>query len=301
MRRLTLGLALGALFAFGLAGTAQAATSTESTWNATATGSAGGGSKSAPAPFSGSWTLTATNNVNPAFRPATPSSWTWSWEGVKVNQKGVPSCTTDQVNDAKSVAGCPAGSHIGIGPVPGAIFGNAADAAGPNTFCGGKTFDLYNGKPGELTLVLDGPPEQCGTLGFLGALPVTLATSGGKTTMTWPVPENIQHPLPGADGALLGGTMVFNNLKAKVKPPKGKRKKALRKCRKIGNPKKQRNCRKRANRRQKVSLFNSINCKGARAFQMAVVDTFGTHQINMNAGSCKKPKKKKEGRKKHKK
>src|SRR5262245_43589060 len=186
-RRVTLGLALGAIIALGAAGTAQAV-STESTWSVTATGSKGAGTKQSPAPFSGAWQLSAVNNANPSFRPATPQSWSWSWEGVKINQKGVPACTTDQVNDAKSVAGCPRGSHVGLGVVPGAMFGNEADAAGPNTFCGGKTQDLWNGKPGELTLVLDGPPEQCGTLGFLGALPVVVGKSGAISTFTWALP-----------------------------------------------------------------------------------------------------------------
>src|SRR5262245_9979694 len=99
MRRLTLGLALGAIIALGVAGIAQAA-SLQSTWNATATGSKGAGTKKAPASFNGTWTLTAVNNENPAYRPATPSSWAWSWEGVKATQKGVPACTTDQINDA---------------------------------------------------------------------------------------------------------------------------------------------------------------------------------------------------------
>src|SRR5262245_14103623 len=253
MRRLTLGLSLGAICALGLATSAQAA-STQTNWSATATGSAGGGSKSAPAPFSGQWTLTATNTTDPNYRPATPSSWSWSWEGVKVNQKGVPTCTTEQINDAKSAAGCPAGSHVGLGPPAAAIFGPTGMAEGPNTICSGKQFDLYNGKPGELTMVLDGPPEQCATLGFLGAYPIPLSTSGGKTTMTWNVAENIQNPFPGADGALFGGTWIFNNLKGSAKSAsaakKGKKKKA------------------------KTNLFTSVNCKGPRDFTYTVVDSY---------------------------
>ena len=58
MRRLTLGLALGAFLALGLAGSAQAV-STESTWSVVATGTDAGGAKGAPAPFSGDWQLTA--------------------------------------------------------------------------------------------------------------------------------------------------------------------------------------------------------------------------------------------------
>jgi hypothetical protein len=269
MKTLTLSLVLGAMLGLGLAATAQAV-STETTWSATATGSTAGGSKSAPAPFSGAWNLTATNDVDPSYRPATPSSWSWSWEGVTVRQKGIPSCTTDQVNDAKSVAGCPPGSHIGVGPIPGAAFGPAGLAEGPNTECTGKTYDLYNGKPGELTLVVDGPPEQCATLGFLGAYPITLAASGGKTTMTWFLPENLQHPFPGAEGALRGGGMVFSNLKASAKA--------------VGAAAAKKKKKKRSN------LFTSIDCRGQRDFTFTVVDSFGTHVSSASAGSCRPPK-----------
>ena len=112
-----------------------------------------------------------------------------------------------------------------------------------------------------LALVLDGPPEQCATLGFLGAYPLTLAKSGGKTTMTWSLAENIKYPLPGAEGGLPSGNFVFNKLVVKSK--KGKK-----------------------------SLLTSVNCKGARTFTMTVVDGFGTHPITNSAGKCKPPKKK---------
>jgi len=269
MRKLTIGLALGALFVLGLTTSAYGA-STEATWNSTATGSAAGGSKSAPAAFTGTWTLTAVNNINPSFRPATPSSWSWSWEGVTVKQTGIPFCTPEQINDSKSIAGCPAGSHIGQGDIPGAAFGPTGLGEGPNTECNGKKFDLFNGPAGSLTLSIDGPPELCGTLGFLGAYPIPITTAGGKSTMTWNIPDNLQHPFPGAEGTLRGGSMPFNPLKApKKKAKKGKKK-----------PK-------------KSFLFTSINCKGPRDFTMTVVDTFGTHVINTTAGNCKAPKKKK--------
>jgi hypothetical protein len=268
MRKLTIGLALGALFALGLTTSAYGA-STEATWNATATGSPQGGNKATPAPFTGTWTLTATNNINPSYRPATPSSWTWSWEGVTVKQNGIPFCTPEQINDSKSIAGCPAGSHIGQGDIPGAAFGPTGLAEGPNTECNGKKFDLFNGPHGALTLSIDGPPELCGTLGFLGAYPIVLAQSGNSTTMTWNIPDNLQHPFPGAEGTLRGGSMPFNPLKPTTKK------------------------KKKGKKGKKQFLFTSTNCKGPRDFTMTVVDTFGTHTIHTTAGTCKPPKKKK--------
>jgi len=273
MRKLTLGLGLGALAALTMATSAQAV-STEATWHASATGSAGGGSKSAPAAFSGSWTLGAVNNINPSYRAAVPSQWSWSWEGVRVHQQGVPTCSVDQVNDAKSVAGCPPGSHIGTSNPATfhANFGPIGMAEGPNTECYNKTFDLYNGPAGSFTMVVDGPPADCATLGFLGAYPVNLATSGGRTTMTWDVPLNLQQPFPGAEGGLPNAQHVYNA----VKVPSKKGKKG-----------------KKGKKATKHFLLESVNCKGPRDFQYTVVDPYGTHTINSTAGNCKAPKKKK--------
>ena len=71
MRKLTLGLGLGALLALVMA-TSAYAVSTEATWTSSSTGSTAGGSKAAPAPFSGQWTIKATNNINPSYRAAVP-------------------------------------------------------------------------------------------------------------------------------------------------------------------------------------------------------------------------------------
>ena len=113
------------------------------------TGSGAGGSKAAPAPFSGAWTIKATNNINPSYRAAVPFSWSWSWEGVTVRQKGIPTCDIQAINDAKSTSVCPPKSHVGISATPAiAEFGPLGMAEGPNTQCLGKTFDIYNSTGG---------------------------------------------------------------------------------------------------------------------------------------------------------
>ncbi len=216
MKRMKLAFALGALFSLGLVTNAHAV-STEATWTSSGTGTQGGGSKAAPAPFSGSWLIKATNNADPSYRAAVPFSWTWSWEGVTARQKGIPQCSIQAINDAKSTSVCPPGSHIGVGPNAVAEFGPLGAAEGPNTQCLGKTFDVWNSAPGTFALVLDGPPEQCATLGFLGAYPITLANKGGVTEFTWTLEDNIKYPLPGAEGGLPEGGMNWANIKAKPK------------------------------------------------------------------------------------
>ncbi len=275
MRRFTIGLALGGLLSLGLVTNAHAV-STEATWTSSGTGTQGGGSKAAPAPFSGSWLIKATNNADPSYRAAVPFSWTWSWEGVTARQKGIPQCSIQAINDAKSTSVCPPGSHIGVGPNAVAEFGPLGAAEGPNTQCLGKTFDVWNSAPGTFALVLDGPPEQCATLGFLGAYPITLANKGGVTEFTWTLEDNIKYPLPGAEGGLPEGGMNWANIKAK---PKGKGKSA--------------SAAKKKKKAKPKNLFVSVNCKGTRDFKMVVVDGFGTHTITSSAGNCKAPKKKK--------
>jgi hypothetical protein len=288
MRRVKLSLGLGAVLALAMATSAQAV-STQSTWTSSSTASPANGTKKAPGAFSGTWNLSATNNINPTYRAAVPSRWAWGWEGVTVRQTGLPICTVQQVNDAKSVAGCPAGSHLGISNPDQfkAEFGPIGLAEGPNTECFGKTFDLYNGSPGELTMVIDGDPAKCATLGFLGAYPLVLSTAGGSTTMTWNLPENIQQPFPGAEGGLPLANMQFNVAKASgksaVAAKKGKKKK------------------KKKKKKAKHYLLESYGCSGTRDFTMAVDDPYGTHTIKSSAGNCKKPKKAKKKKKKGKK
>src|SRR5262245_22307113 len=150
-------------------------------------------------------------------------------------------------------------------------------AEGPNTACFGKTFDLYNGNPGEITMVIDGDPAKCATLGFLGAYPLVLSTSGGSTTMTWNLPENIQQPFPGAEGGLPLANMKFDVVKASSKSAVAAKKKKKKKAKRY--------------------LLESYNCSGARDFTMTVDDPYGTHVIKSSAGNCAKPKKAKKKKK----
>ena len=59
--------------------------------------------------------------------------------------------------------------------------------------CNGKGFTFYNAGPGEMTLFIEGPADQCGGIDYLAPLPVTYTTKGKSTTFKIAVAEQ-HHP-----------------------------------------------------------------------------------------------------------
>ena len=147
--------------------------------------------------------------------------------------------------------------------------------------CTGKTIDVYNGGPGKVTFAIDGPPEQCLTLGFLGAFDVTVTTSGGKSVFRWTQPDNLTHPLPGVNGTLVSGTLNFPSTPATSKAASAAKKK------------------KKKKKKVKHYYLESTGCvPPTRDFTYTVSDEFGVHTNTTSAGNCNKAKKAKKKKKK---
>jgi hypothetical protein len=254
------GLALSAVVIAGSVSSAFGAT----TYTTTATGSSKGGSKAAPAPFSGAWTLKG--DAGPGVRPATPVSWSWSWEGVVLNGKGMPMCTAAQIDAAQSDSVCPKGSLLGRGVDLIAQFGPIGDPLS-NVNCNGKDFLFYNAGKTAMTLHIVGPADQCGGLDYIAPTVISLSTKAKRTTATINWPNNITNPLPGLQATLNFGQSVFPVVKNKVKQGKKKVKK---------------------------SYANSVGCKGTRDFVFTVVDEEGSGVTQtQSVGKCTQPKAKK--------
>ena len=177
---------------------------------------------------------------------------------------------------------CPPGSLVGKGPNLVAALGPTGDPSpGVTSPCTGKTIDVYNAGPGKATFAIDGPPEQCLTLGFLGAFDVSVTTSGGKSVFRWTQPDNLTHPLPGVTGTLVSGTMDFPQIAAAAKVASVAKKK------------------KKKKKKVKHFYLESTGCvPPTRDFTYTVADEFGTHTNTTSAGNCNKAKKKKKKKKK---
>src|SRR4051812_27963364 len=210
------------------------------------------GSKKKPAPFAGKFLYTAT--TDDGGRTATPVSWAFKWDGVKINGAKFPKCTAEEIDLAQSDAGCPPGSLITESPA----VANSGPESDPMQFfeCKGKTIRFYNAGPQEWTFYVVGPGDQCAGLTYLAPVSMPLTTKKGTTTVKVIFPQNLTHPLPGIESgvALLDASF---------------------KKRSVGSGKK------------KTYLMSSSKCKGQRKFTFTVVDEDGTHPLTANAGKCK--------------
>jgi hypothetical protein len=264
LRRLAVGLAVLGALAICLAPAAGADAPTA--WSANSIASQGGGSKVTPAPFNATWTVRG--DAGEGIRPSTTSVWTWSWEGVTVNQKGLPTFLVKVINAARTETVCPSGSKVGEAPTMTLSFGPTDSPSGPNTSCLGKRVGIYNGPPGQLVFAIDGPPEQCVSLGFLTALPVILGKARGRTTMSLELPENLRSPFAGTSSAISSGSFaLYRRTLNGRRAQNGKGKKASQR-----------------------SFLTSAGCTRKRTFHFNVVDSFGPHEVKSSAGPCKPPK-----------
>ena len=273
--RIKLGLITVAVTTIGLASTAYGAT----TYTTTATGSPKGGTKKAPAPFSGSWTLVG--DAGAGVRPATPVSWSWSWEGVVSNAKGIPTCTAAQIDAAQSDSVCPPGSKIGVTGAPlVAQFGPIGDPL-TSVDCNGKNFEFFNAGNNAMTLFIVGPADQCGGLDYLPPVAMTVTRTGNSSTFTIPWLENLTHPLPGLQSSLNSGGATFPVTKAATKSLSSMATSA------------------KKTKKKPTYFLSDVGCKGpTRDFTYTVVDEeTGTNTITGSSGKCKPPKKNKKNKK----
>lgn len=133
-------------------------------------------------------------------RPAVVSKYVIRFKGIRTNGKYFKTCTAAKITQAKSNKSCPAGSQIGQGGIENQL-GGTDDPSG-KTPCN-LNLRLYNGGQNKLTLYLDnfGVAQPCPVppTAFSG----TFKTSGGFTTLTFSVPSNLLHPLPGVSVAVV--------------------------------------------------------------------------------------------------
>jgi hypothetical protein len=161
-----------------------------------------------------SWDVTEQSGL----RPAVVKTYSVGIFGGTTNGKFFPTCTAQQINNAGSDEGCPAGARIGSGRISNAV-GAASDLKDTSIPCE-ATHTIYNSGQGRAAIFIEGAPPSCA---------VSLATAidarfvkimGGKgTAMQFDVPENLRHPVNGLDLAV---TKVTANLPKKTTKVKGK-------------------------------------------------------------------------------
>lgn len=138
--------------------------------------------------------------------------------GVRSNGKYFPKCTYGSiVNNGSSDTKCPSGSKVGDGLVISDLY-----FANPATFTScKKSLKLYNGGQNALVLYLYGPASDCGGVGQSFVINAKFTKgSGGGQVLSFTVPPNILHPVPGATTAV---TSTTSHIFALSKKSKGKK------------------------------------------------------------------------------
>lgn len=150
-------------------------------------------------------------------RASTPNSLGWKFAGVHFNGKLVPSCTADQIDAKQSDSVCPPKALVGAGKVT-ALLGPSGDPTS-NITCE-KDLKVYSAGAKGQTLYIYGDPAKCAGVNYLAPAAMTVTKGKSGDTVTFPVGDNLQHPLPGLDGGIQKLSIDYKKIKVK----KGKKK-----------------------------------------------------------------------------
>jgi hypothetical protein len=138
--------------------------------------------------------------------------------GLKVNVKGLPTCTIGKITAAGTDTGCPKGALVAKGSI-NAILGSSSDfstgaAVGP---CN-PVLDAWNAGQGKLAFFF--VPAASGTRSCLGGAikvgqvppyPATYKQSGKNLVVNVPIPATVDYPSQGLVGSLESETLKWSN------------------------------------------------------------------------------------------
>jgi len=127
--------------------------------------------------------------------------------GMKVNTKGLPTCSLDSIAGATNDFGCPKGALLASGYIT-AVVGSPTNfkpaPADPTAFNCSPTLDVWNSGGGKLTyFFVETATHKCGPLktGSTGPWAATVKQHGKNLVFDTPVPSTVNRP---AGGALAG-------------------------------------------------------------------------------------------------
>jgi hypothetical protein len=176
------------------------------------------GTAAKPVPISYTENLTAAGTAG--NRTAVLLDIKTSIYGLKVDGKDFPTCSLNQISNAKNDTVCPKGAEVATGFITASV-GSATNFTAAGSACD-PLLDVWNSGQGKLTFFfVDTPTHQClgGALktGSTGPYPATYKTVGKNLVVDVPVPSYVSFPLPGVAGSLETEHLVWKSTTAKVK------------------------------------------------------------------------------------
>jgi len=140
-------------------------------------------------------------------RPAVVNQYQIGFDGVKLTQTGLPTCTATQLNNAQSDAACPKGSVVGQGTVNNMV-GPTSDPTNNPGMCT-LALKLYNGVKNHLALWLTG---TCVGTAVHNAIDATYVYKGTLAVLQFTVPGPLLHPIPGIDNSVTNVVSKINKI-----------------------------------------------------------------------------------------
>ena len=145
--------------------------------------------------------------------------------GLKLIDKGLPTCSLTQIATAKSDTGCPKGAMLASGAIT-AVIGSATNFSptDPTATKCDPMLHVWNGGGGNLAFFfVEGPGHLCADGAVkTGGVPPYQATrkqQGKNLVIDTPIPSNVNRPFGGA-GSLETEHLKWFNLSTKVKGKK---------------------------------------------------------------------------------
>jgi hypothetical protein len=178
-----------------------------------------GGTPKKPKVVSNSFSYDVTGA--PGQRAATATKFVATTVGLVQDGKGFPVCTAEMIDSVKSDSICPKGSEIGTGNLT-ALIGPDNDTSSATVITCKKDIHLYNTGRHTFAILGVGDPKDCASIGYIYPTLGSWSQQGKKLVMDLPVPENVQHPLPGVSGYFNHSeTTYFNMVTGKGKKKHG--------------------------------------------------------------------------------
>jgi hypothetical protein len=154
-------------------------------------------------------------------RPALINKYTIHFAGLQVNSKVAKTCTAAKIDAAQTDSVCPKGSLIGTGDVENQSGATSDETA--NTITCHLNLSVYNAGNRKAALFLEGgpssdPAENC-PLTVAKAIDANFVRNKTGTALVFTVDDQLLHPAPGFDNAVV---LVKSTIKKLTKKIKGK-------------------------------------------------------------------------------
>jgi hypothetical protein len=138
--------------------------------------------------------------------PAVVKKFSIRYGGTQVNPNVAPGCSRSELEEERSVDGCPRRSIVGNGFIEFNLT-ERDNPRGPSTYCNARLWIVNQGDRKANIFVKGSPdaprdsPEHC-PFELADAIPAQFVRRGSATALEFEVPDSLSHPIPTLSNAV---------------------------------------------------------------------------------------------------